>query len=421
MAGPQTVVVVVLAMHFAPSSAHASARGTGLGPLWSMDPEIGKEWIEVDPNESMPGFTYHGLAPSCAAPPPSVDPSTGNTVVHDPRFSFFVKGGTTNNVLLLFEGGGACWHPMNCLYARTYKEAVVPIDDIIAADEHPGILDTDHPDNVFRDWTLVYIPYCTADVHVGASDSAYQDIAGAYKGEPQTLRHRGFVNFQAVLHWLRLRLLAPYHVFVAGSSAGSYGASFAFPFVREAFPWSKVDLLGDAGIGVLGGTFAADATRWQPQMATWVPGLESGYTREFDFADYTRIIADYYPWSHIAQFTTAWDGVQTSFLHIMLNVTEPDTWESGWPSLWCDWNSGMLLNRARAEQAPNYSSYVAAGTYHTILTSSEFFRERSAGTPFHSWIRKMVQGYPWPEPWGLDSLCLPSPNCSDCGDPISCD
>jgi hypothetical protein len=39
----------------------------------------------------------------------------------------------------------------------------------------------------------VYIPYCTGDIHMGANDATY----GGYE-----IKHRGFVNFQAVLKYL---------------------------------------------------------------------------------------------------------------------------------------------------------------------------------------------------------------------------
>ena len=112
-----------------------------------------------------------------------------------------------------------------------------------------GIWDFDNDQNPLKDYNAVYIPYCTGDIHWGANDAVYPDTLGVYGGIPQTIRHRGFVNFQVVLKWIRDNFENPEKIFVSGSSAGSYGAIMGFPYIKESFPRSKVYVLGDAGNG----------------------------------------------------------------------------------------------------------------------------------------------------------------------------
>jgi hypothetical protein len=59
--------------------------------------------------------------------------------------------------------------------------------------EGNGIFDQTREDNPFKDWGFVYIPYCTGDLHMGANDATYGNVP---------IKHRGFVNFQAVLKYL---------------------------------------------------------------------------------------------------------------------------------------------------------------------------------------------------------------------------
>jgi len=47
---------------------------------------------------------------------------------------------------------------------------------------------------------------------------------------------------------------------------------------------------------------------------------------------------------------------------------------------------------SHASTVPNYWHYLAAGSYHTILTSTDFFTERSAGPTFNSWMAAMLDG-----------------------------
>ena len=213
-------------------------------------PDIPDGWSEIDPADVYPEFKYNGLTPSCAAPPPTIDPETGEFTTYDPEFTFFVKGGETKNLVVYFQGGGGCWDSVNCLYAHTYSEERTETEEMFAYTEGMGIFDTANPKNPFKDWSFVYIPYCTGDIHWGANDAEYPDPWFVYDGNPQTIQHRGFVNFQVVLKWIKENFKRPQKIFVTGISAGSYGAIGGFPFIKEAFPLSKVYVLGDAGNGV---------------------------------------------------------------------------------------------------------------------------------------------------------------------------
>jgi hypothetical protein len=343
-------------------------------------PNIPQTWTEIDPEVVYPDFTYNELKPACASCP-----------MCDPKFTFFVKGGTTNNVVIYFQGGGACWDSMNCLYFHTYYEEVPPIE-MFYDTEGKGIFDTTKGANPFKTWYFVYIPYCTGDVHWGANDMEYPDYLGYYGGQPQTIKHRGFVNFQVVLKWVEDNFRRPNNIFVSGSSAGSYGAIMCFPYIKEAFPWSRVSVLGDAGNGVTGGDFQTESiNNWNIQMPTWIPGFEDGYDENMTMDVVYEAIAKEYRFCKIAQFTTAWDWNQTFFYNVMSNIKDPTGWESTWPLVWCDWHQQMLdFVWNTAAEARNYRYYIAAGSYHTIMMSPEFYTEDSAGIPFAKWVKAMV-------------------------------
>ncbi len=377
-------------------------------------PDLPDGITQIFPSEIYPDFTYNGLAPSCAACP---DPTNCS-----PQFSFFVKGGTVNKLVIYFQGGGACWDSMNCLYYPTYSRSVPPLE-LVADTAGKGILDTANPANPFKDWYFVYIPYCTGDIHWGARDNSYPDYLGAIPGvDSWTIRHRGFVNFQVVLKWVQDNFLLPRKIFVTGSSAGSYGAIMGFPYIREAYPWSVISVLGDAGNGVVEPYFQTTAIyNWDVQIPAWIPGFEAGYTPDMTMSDMYTGIAAYYPLSKVAQFSTAWDWNQTFFYNVMLNIHDPGSWgEAYWPLVWCDWNQQMLgLAHDTAAAAPNYRYYISAGIYHTIMTSPDFYTESSAGVPFVEWVDAMVNN-----PFGLLHPRFQGKwknlECEDCGDPVPC-
>jgi hypothetical protein len=372
-------------------------------------PNIPKTWTQIYPDDVDPNFQYNGLTPSCAACPAC-----------NPDFSFFVKGGKVNNLVIYFQGGGACWDSMNCLYVHTYYEEVPPLA-MFSNTAGMGIFDTENKDNPFKDWYFVYIPYCTGDIHWGANDFAYPDYLNQIPGvDSWTIRHRGFVNFQLVMKWVKDNFKYPFNIFVTGSSAGGYGAIMGFPYVKEAYPLSKVSVLGDAANGVIGGSFETDSiNNWDIQMPRWIPGFENGYVLGMDMADVYIDIARYYRLSKLAQFTTAWDYDQTFFYHVMLNIHDPAVWNT-WQPNWCNWHNGMLdLVDATADEALNYRYYIAAGYYHTIMMSPQFYTENSAGVSFAKWVSDMVYN-----PFGLFGGPLSGKwknvECTNCQDPVTC-
>jgi len=350
-------------------------------------PNLPQGWSEIDPAAVYPDFQYNGLTPACSNCPSCTSD----------KFTFFAKRGTINKLVIFFQGGGACWDSMNCLYYKTYNAQET--ETVAALNNMNGIFDTTNPANPFKDWYVVYLPYCTGDLFWGANDQQY--TTPSYLG-PQitaTIKHRGFVNFQAVLKWVKDNFRLPEEIFVSGSSAGGYGAIMDYPFIREAFPLTRVYVLGDAANGITGDDFNNRANAaWNVQLPAWIfPDGISGLTAE----DIYMNISAEYPLMKLAQYTTAYDGTQCYFYNLQLDdpltglpyVKEP--WL--WPSFPSEenvgvWNSKMLLYaKETASVAPNYRYYIAAGYDHTILGSPEFYTESSAGgVYFYKWLTSMV-------------------------------
>ena len=377
----------------------ASVSLAGAATPKPLVPNLSEGWSQVSPD---PNFTYKvgevELTPACSSCPGT-----------DPTYKFFVRKGKVNKVVVFFNGGGACWDGVNCLKYLTYNpmvfEKVVSGQLKVSGQPDPtstvtdGIFDFTNAKNPFKDWYVVYLPYCTGDLFWGANDQQY--TTPSYLG-PQitaTIKHRGFVNFQAVLKWVKDNFRLPEEIFVSGSSAGGYGAIMDYPFIREAFPLTRVYVLGDAANGITGDDFNNRANAaWNVQLPAWIfPDGISGLTAE----DIYMNISAEYPLMKLAQYTTAYDGTQCYFYNLQLDdpltglpyVKEP--WL--WPSFPSEenvgvWNSKMLLYaQETASVAPNYRYYIAAGYDHTILGSPEFYTESSAGgVYFYKWLTSMV-------------------------------
>ncbi|MEM4503788.1 MAG: pectin acetylesterase-family hydrolase, partial [Archaeoglobaceae archaeon] len=141
-----------------------------------------------------------------------------------------VRRGTENNLLVFFEGGGACadyatCKPLLCTNFETCKP-FLGIGSVVALESkfwflstyyRGGIFDVKNPKNPFRNWTILFIPYNTGDLHMGNRVVKYYDDDGNSK----TIYHVGYVNAIVALRYIAQKDWD--RVVVAGSSAGGYG------------------------------------------------------------------------------------------------------------------------------------------------------------------------------------------------------
>lgn len=150
----------------------------------------------------------------------------GNTQCSDGSdYQFHVKPGNPNKLLVFLNGGGACWNAQTCDISSK-RPAYVPRVDLSHNDpnHHSGIFELSNPSNPAKDWTMVFVPYCTGDVHLGSSTQQYK----TERGREFTINHFGAINSQAVLDWIADNL-SPSQVLVSGASAGALAAHCCRP------------------------------------------------------------------------------------------------------------------------------------------------------------------------------------------------
>jgi hypothetical protein len=347
-------------------------------------PAAPSEWVELHPEPvRLDGRTFEA---TCSEFPGA-----------DPAYSFWARRGTENKLVIYFDGGGACWDDVTCSVPRLansrgegdgfYKAELLNSDN---PNRMSGIFDLDNPANPVRNWSIVFIPYCTGDVHAGANTAHYNDPD---TGELYKIEHRGADNFRVVLKWLRDNFDAPEEILVTGSSAGAYGAAVHFPRVREAFPNGRAVMLGDAGQGVTTPDFLTLRNgNWRYQLPENVFGRDAALTADDDLVGR---LATHYPGDLFAQYTTAQDRTQAAFYALM-----------GAGNACSAWTTRMNEGLQQRQGAANFRSYVAAGQSHTILRSPGFYREASGGVSFRDWFAGL-----------LGEAAPASAACPDCAAP----
>ena len=357
------------------ADANADAQGTAA-----------KAWQKVGNLPAVVGLDGQRHSATCSGYPGT-----------DKAFSFWARRTGSKNTVVYFEGGGACWDDLTCTFPMS--PAVPPqvpqfFMPAIPADTDPatfdGIFKTDNPANPMRGWNMVYIPYCTGDLHTGSATKQYVNVGHPVLPLPSTfpIEHRGFDNFMVVLDWMKKNIDAPRKVVVAGSSAGGYGATANFPWVRRAWPQARTYVIADASQGVTTPAFdTGDPGRnsWNMQLAPWVfgtnPSLIAG-------PEIMRVAAQGQPRARVAQFTTTMDAVQIAFYGVMKQFYGPG---GSCPNPAVDWTQQMTATlQSYTTDTPNFRYYLAAGDYHTLLRSPQFYSETSPGISFNTWTANML-------------------------------
>ena len=328
-------------------------------------------------------------------------------------YHYFVKKGTVNKVVMYYQGGGACWSYNTCISLGTFDKDVNPAGSDNPNNTTTGFGDLTNPNNSIKDWTIVFVSYCTGDVHFGDHRPFYPGMDGT------TVRHLGWHNARTAEKWAREHFVAPDEVLVTGSSAGAYGAFFNAPLHLEVWPSAQFSVLGDAGNGIITSNFLTTPgygfQQWnfEAHLPTNIPGIAESISQGTGIPAFTKAVADYYPDARWAHYTSSYDGGtggQTGFYNVMQNPNDVIQWLNWWDES-CAWNDVMVSQATTtAAQVPNnYRYYIGTGSRHTMYGSNKVYTDTTGNVPtIVDWVSAMINHTP-----GWDNVQCDSP--TSCG------
>jgi len=303
----------------------------------------------------------------------------GETICSDgSAYSFFVRPGDPDKLMVYFEGGGACWFRKNCdtTLQPTYKVNLAGQN----LDDARGIFDFSRQDNPFANYTIVYAPYCSGDVHLGRTDRSYPPETG--QTSDLIIRHRGFTNTEAVLDWTYGNVTSPQTVFVTGSSAGSIPSPFYAYAIGERYKDARIVQLGDGS----GGYRRRDGanlphTEWQTvKELQKSPAYSDIDDKTFNYEELYIRAAKARPDIQFAAYDAAEDAIQKQFLALS-GVKDVGLLE--------------LISANQADiraAAPGFRSFIAGGDSHTVLMRPEFYTFRVGEVTIRDWVANLAAG-----------------------------
>ncbi len=326
---------------------------------------------------------------------------SGTGCVQDSTYAFFFRPGRERRLAIFFQGGGGCWNSQNCdLQGRhTFTNAHVNFSP-----EDPsrmtGILELSNPRNPIRDYSIVFVPYCTADAFLGARTVTYSTPGTTDTPERSfQIRHRGMANAEDVLAWVFAHFTEPNLVLVTGVSAGAIPTPVYATRIAQHYPRARVVQLGDAAGGYRARAIPGILALWG---ATRALQRDDAY-RAIDSAAMTFeglyvIASRATPRVTFTQYNSAEDTVQLAYLSRL-------------------GERGVRLQQALAENHadirranPRFRTYTGPGQGHGILRRPEFYTLTVDGIAFRDWVADLLDGHAVPDVGR--SLLVASPQSS---------
>lgn len=314
----------------------------------------------------------------------TIEPGGDTRCSQDTPFRFFVRQADPDRLLIFFNGGGACYSAETCAVGLEGDAPTYRVDATAQWGNdprgHAGVFDFDNPDNPLREWSQVFVPYCTGDVHLGNATQVYQ----REDGSEFTIFHRGMVNAEAALAHMFERFpasdAAPGTVMVAGGSAGAVASPVMVAKVAAAYPESRILHFAGGGFGY----------RMPPPIALWqnwgVIDALSGSMLAGQFTEQSMTLID--PYLVVGQafpditfhvFDHAYDGIQEGWQRRL-----------GYPA---DLLPGLEANLTDVRKTlPNVRSFVARGEFHTLLRFDELYEHVTDGVRAVDWVAAIARG-----------------------------
>lgn len=295
----------------------------------------------------------------------------------------------SKKLMIFLEGGGACFNSTTC-GSNPATFGSVQFAGFPTGEGMTGIFARGDAANPVADWNMVYVPYCTGDIHGGSAENV---------AVPGTLGSQQFVGYRNMT--LDLERIEPTfpgatQVLLTGQSAGGFGAALNYVQTARAFSGVNVALADDSGPLFANPTLAACLATAQTTL--WGMGGTVLADCGSDCSDPGNALNQY--WTHLAKtypsaplgfLESTGDGVISNFLGFGADnctsfaATTPEAFEAA-----------LLAMRSEVAGDPNAGLFLFAGTDHTSIVDAYTIRTAPAvdgGTvKLESWLTGLLNG-----------------------------
>jgi hypothetical protein len=281
----------------------------------------------------------------------------------------------SKNLMIYLEGGGACFNVTTCA-ANAASYGAATFASFGTGEGTGGVFNRNDTANPMADWNMVYVPFCTGDVHAGNKTDA--TVTGV-NGKQQFV---GYVNVTRALARLVPSFPGLEKVLLTGVSAGGFGAAANYPQTARAFAPVPVYSLDDSG-PPMGDPYVPPCLQ-KAWSDTW--GFEKTVLAECgaDCPDPTNYTIDatihtikMYPKIPFGLIEDTDDSVITFFYGFGGNNCMAGALPTSLSGTM--FTAGLLDSRMKLSAYPNIGGFIFQGTDHTTLGGSSFDTRTAGG------------------------------------------
>ncbi|MET0384665.1 MAG: pectin acetylesterase-family hydrolase [Polyangiales bacterium] len=293
----------------------------------------------------------------------------------------------SRKVMIYLEGGGACFDAQTCGANPDAVGSQMPSGG--------GVFDRSREENPVRDWSFVYVPYCTGDVHMGAKEN------GQVEGVTGPQQFVGRKNLAAFLQRLVPTFANAEQVLLTGVSAGGFGASSNAAYVQWAFGEIPVTMIDDSG-PTLSNEFLPTCLT-NRYVTTW--GLEGSILDDCGSAcsaseDYSVQFLEYSAMYAEGKYNGLIESDQDSVIRGFFGVGTNNGADDCMgillftPMTAEDFLAGLLDYRERVKPYPGFSTFYPSDTKHTWLGDNSFYTAVAGDVRMVDWFQGVIEGKP---------------------------
>lgn len=286
-------------------------------------------------------------------------------------FHFWIRKANPSKVLFYLSGGGACFSEETCITDPTYTT------ELSSNSEPDGGIFSDSSDNPFADYSIVAVPYCTGDVHLGSVSHAYGE------GPNSVIRHVGAINGVTALTTMAALFPDAEHVVVAGSSAGGASSPLYAGLAVDFYPEADIVTISDGAGGYPASPAISKAIGSLWGITNGIPAWPNAAPVDSDAWTLPGLAIEankHAPDIRFVRIDFAEDEVQEEFTSLAGLGEDPlITTLQG--------NEEMIRS-----SGATVLSWIAAGNEHTVLHNDLVFSEQGADGSLMDWITAILNG-----------------------------
>ncbi len=296
----------------------------------------------------------------------------------------------STKLMIFLEGGGACFNSTTCGENPFHFDQTTFTAQFISVESKAGIFSRTDTANAVADYNMVYVPYCTGDVHAGNAPNT------TVPGVPGAQQFVGYTNMTQYLSRIVPTFPNQTRVLLAGQSAGGFGAALQYVQTTRAFgPQIPVDLLDDSG-PLMGNPYLASCLEQQIETLWSLSNTFIAQDCGSDCNDPGNDLLLY--WEHLPK---TFPNARFGFLDSTGDTTISTFFGFGAQNCQgfaavtqSQYEAGLLDMRTQVAANSNAGSFLFGGTQHTSIVSSYTTRTAASsdgGTvKLEDWVTALV-------------------------------